>query len=52
MDLVRYASDASPYRLFPKAVVMARDTERRAKLFAFARRSGHPGHAFGPAARA
>ena len=25
LDLVRYASDASPYRLFPQAVVMARD---------------------------
>ena len=29
LDLVRYASDASPYRLFPKAVVMARDAGRR-----------------------
>ena len=26
-DLVRYASDASPYRLFPKAVVMAHDAD-------------------------
>src|SRR5207247_4578245 len=25
-DLIRYASDASPYRRFPQAVVMARDT--------------------------
>ena len=25
IDLVRYASDASPYRLLPQAVVMARD---------------------------
>src|SRR5215207_3928997 len=25
IDLVRYASDASPYRLLPKAIVMARD---------------------------
>ena len=25
-DIVRYASDASPYRLFPKAVVVARDS--------------------------
>src|SRR5215204_2701327 len=24
IDLVRYASDASPYRLIPKAIVMAR----------------------------
>ena len=27
IDLVRYASDASPYRLLPKAVVMARDVD-------------------------
>jgi D-lactate dehydrogenase len=27
IDLVRFASDASPYRLFPKAVVIARDAE-------------------------
>src|SRR5207253_10502617 len=25
IDLIRYASDASPYRLFPKVVVVARD---------------------------
>ena len=28
-DIVRYASDASPYRLLPQAVVMAHDAERR-----------------------
>src|SRR5919106_171376 len=27
LDLVRYASDASPYRVLPKAVVMARDVD-------------------------
>ena len=27
IDLVRYASDASPYRLLPQAVVMARDAD-------------------------
>src|SRR5437867_4060442 len=27
IDLIRYASDASPYRLLPKAVVMARDAD-------------------------
>ena len=41
-DLVRYASDASPYRLFPKAVVMARDAEDVSKLLGYARRSGTP----------
>jgi D-lactate dehydrogenase len=42
LDLVRYASDASPYRLFPKAVVMARDAGDVAKLLGYARRSGTP----------
>ena len=37
LDLVRYASDASPYRLFPKAVVMARDAADVAKVFALRR---------------
>jgi len=36
-DLVRYASDASPYRLLPQAVVMARDVADVRKVFAFAR---------------
>ena len=31
-DIVRYASDASPYRLFPSAVAMAHDTADVAKL--------------------
>ena len=42
IDLIRYASDASPYRLIPQAVVMARDTGDIAKVFAYARRSGTP----------
>jgi D-lactate dehydrogenase len=42
IDLVRYASDASPYRLLPKAVVMARDAEDVSKVLAFARRTGVP----------
>ena len=42
IDLVRYASDASPYRLFPKAVVMARDVEDVSKLLGYARRGGTP----------
>jgi D-lactate dehydrogenase len=41
-DLVRYASDASPYRLIPKAVVRARDSADVAKLMAYSKRSGVP----------
>jgi D-lactate dehydrogenase len=41
-DIVRYASDASPYRLFPKAVVMARDAGDVAKVLSYGRRSGIP----------
>jgi D-lactate dehydrogenase len=40
LDLVRYASDASPYRLIPQAVVMARDAEDVGKVLGYARRSG------------
>ncbi|HXS34054.1 MAG TPA: FAD-binding and (Fe-S)-binding domain-containing protein [Solirubrobacterales bacterium] len=41
-DIVRYASDASPYRLFPRAVVMAHDAEDVGKVLAYGRRSGVP----------
>jgi len=41
-DLVAYASDASPYRLFPRAVVMARDAGDVAKVLAFGREQGIP----------
>jgi D-lactate dehydrogenase len=41
-DLVRYASDASPYRLFPQAVVMAHDADDVAKVLAYGRRGGVP----------
>ena len=41
-DIVRYASDASPYRLFPSAVAMAHDTADVAKLLAYARRTRTP----------
>lgn len=41
-DLVKYASDASPYRLFPRAVVMARDAEDVAKVLAYGREKGIP----------
>ena len=37
IDLLRYASDASPYRLFPAAVIVARDVEDLRKVFAYAR---------------
>src|SRR5689334_15376922 len=42
IDLIRYASDASPYRLFPQAVVMARDVQDIGKVLAYARRTGIP----------
>ena len=41
-DIVRYASDASPYRLLPKAVVVARDAADIGKVLAYGRRSGVP----------
>jgi D-lactate dehydrogenase len=37
LDLIRYASDASPYRLFPQVVVMARDAGDVGKVLAYAR---------------
>ena len=36
-DIVRYASDASPYRLLPRAVVMAKDAGDVAKVFDYGR---------------
>jgi D-lactate dehydrogenase len=42
IDLIRYASDASPYRLLPKAIVMSTDAEDVAKVLAYARRSKMP----------
>src|SRR5919109_234646 len=42
IDLIRYASDASPYRLLPRAVVMARDAEDVSKVLAYGKRSGVP----------
>jgi D-lactate dehydrogenase len=41
-DIVRYASDASPYRLLPQVVVMAREARDVAKLLAYGRRSEIP----------
>ncbi len=42
IDLIRYASDASPYRLFPQVVVMAKDAGDIAKVLEYARRTGTP----------
>jgi D-lactate dehydrogenase len=39
-DLVRYASDASPYRLLPQVVVLSRDASDVAALFDYCRRTG------------
>jgi D-lactate dehydrogenase len=41
-DLIRYASDASPYRRFPRAVVMAKEPGDVAKLLAFGRERDIP----------
>jgi D-lactate dehydrogenase len=41
-DLVAYASDASPYRLFPRAVVEARNADDVAKVLRFGRERGIP----------
>jgi D-lactate dehydrogenase len=41
-DIVRYASDASPYRLLPQVVVMARDAADVAKTLAYGRANGVP----------
>ena len=40
VDLVRYASDASPYRLVPQAVVVAHDTDDVAKVLDFCAKTG------------
>jgi D-lactate dehydrogenase len=39
-DLVRYASDASPYRYIPQVVVQPRNTEQIAALFEYCVRKG------------
>lgn len=40
IDLVRYASDASPYRLVPQVVVLSRTTDDVVKLFRYCRETG------------
>ncbi|HEX6115686.1 MAG TPA: FAD-binding and (Fe-S)-binding domain-containing protein [Solirubrobacterales bacterium] len=42
IDIVRYASDASPYRRFPQVVVAPRDAGEVARVLDYARRSGIP----------
>ena len=42
IDLIAYASDASFYRLIPKAVVQAKSLEEIKSLFEFSQRSGIP----------
>ncbi|MEU5870885.1 FAD-binding and (Fe-S)-binding domain-containing protein [Glycomyces sp. NPDC047369] len=42
LDLARYASDASPYRMIPRAVVVARDGADVAGVLGFADRHGLP----------
>ena len=42
LDLVRYASDASPYRTIPRAVAIPRDLADVQAVLALARRSGTP----------
>ena len=41
-DLIRYASDACPYRMLPKAVVMAHDADDVARVLKFGREEGIP----------
>jgi D-lactate dehydrogenase len=41
-DLIRYASDASPYRSIPRAVAVPRDISEVASAMAVARRTGTP----------
>lgn len=40
-DLVKYATDASPYRLFPQVVVVAESPEQIAKTLQYARQNHH-----------
>jgi D-lactate dehydrogenase len=42
IDLIRYASDASPYRRLPAVVAMAHDAEDVGKVLGYARASGTP----------
>ena len=37
IDLIRFATDASPYRLFPKVIVIARNVDDVRKVLEYAR---------------
>lgn len=39
-DIIRYASDASPYRMLPRVVIMARDAGDVSKVIAYGRDKG------------
>jgi D-lactate dehydrogenase len=41
-ELIAHASDASPYRLIPKAVVLAHDAEEVRRVLAYGRRTATP----------
>lgn len=40
-DLVKYATDASPYRLFPQVVVVGESLEQMAKVLQYAKQNHH-----------
>jgi D-lactate dehydrogenase len=42
IDLVKYATDASPYRMFPKVVVSPRTVDEVTKVFEYAQQKGLP----------
>jgi len=42
IDLVKYATGASPYRMFPKVVVSPRTVDEVAKIFAYSQEQGIP----------
>lgn len=42
IDLVRYATDASPYRMFPQVVVISRSIDDVQKVLAYGRTNGVP----------
>ena len=41
-DIIRYASDASPYRKLPQVVIMAKDAGDVGKVLEYGRRTGMP----------
>ncbi len=43
-DLVKYATDASPYRLFPQVVIVAENVDQVAKTIQYAKQNQPFGH--------